>query len=161
MHGKFQTQIQFSHLRPGSILYCQQKLACSKHSDTRARAKDQLIASSLVSSRFLTCGDARAYHELLQGRGYANESLALSQQTDFVINRVRTRECEDLSFPKKHALTEVRWYQNLCRDRASFAAQTQSFLCGKFSTARLEVLPNLRHGGVFQMSTMVNLGIGF
>ena len=44
---------------------------------------------------------------------------------------------------------------------ASFAAQTQSFLCSKFSTARLEVLPNLRHVGVFQMSTMVNLGIGF
>ena len=35
-----------------------------------------------------------------------------------------------------------------------------SFLCGKFSTARLEVLPNLRHAGVFQMSTMVNFGIG-
>ena len=46
-------------------------------------------------------------------------------------------------------------------ERASFAAQDQSFLCGKFSTARLEVLPNLRHVGVFQMSTMVNLGIGF
>ena len=44
---------------------------------------------------------------------------------------------------------------------ALFAAQTQSFLCSKFSTARLEVLPNLRHAGVFQMSTMVNLGIGF
>ena len=44
---------------------------------------------------------------------------------------------------------------------ASFAAQIQSFLCSKFSTARLEVLPNLRHAGVFQMSTMVNLGIGF
>ena len=27
---------------------------------------------------------------------------------------------------------------------ASFAAQTQSFLCGKFSTARLEVLPNFK-----------------
>ena len=26
----------------------------------------------------------------------------------------------------------------------SFAAQTQSFLCGKFSTARLEVLPNFK-----------------
>ena len=117
---------------------------------------------NLVSSRFLTRGDARAYHELLQGRGYANESLAHSQQTDFVINRVRTRECEDLSFPKKHALAEVRLYQNLCRERASFAsAQTQSFLCGKFSTVRLEVLPNLRHGEVFQMSTMVNLGIRF
>ena len=44
---------------------------------------------------------------------------------------------------------------------ASFAAQTQSFLCSKFSTARLEVLPNLRHARAFQMSTMVNLGIGF
>ena len=31
----------------------------------------------------------------------------------------------------------------------------------KYRTARLEVLPNLRHAGVFQMSTMVNLGIGF
>ena len=45
--------------------------------------------------------------------------------------------------------------------RSAFAAQTQSFLCDKFSTARLEVLPNLRHVGVFQMSTMVNLEIGF
>ena len=45
--------------------------------------------------------------------------------------------------------------------RSAFAAQTQSFLYGKFSTARLEVLPNLRRVGVFQMSTMVNLGIGF
>ena len=44
---------------------------------------------------------------------------------------------------------------------SAFAAQTQSFLCGKFSTARLEDLPNLRHVGVFQMSTMGNLGIGF
>ena len=44
---------------------------------------------------------------------------------------------------------------------ASFAAQTQSFLCSKFSTAQLEVLPNLRHAGVFQMIMMVNLGIGF
>ena len=43
--------------------------------------------------------------------------------------------------------------------RASFAAQ--SFLCGKFSTARLEVSTNLRHAGVFQTSTMVNLGIVF
>ena len=45
--------------------------------------------------------------------------------------------------------------------RSAFAAQTQSFLYDKFSTARLEVLPNLRHVGVFQMRTMVNLGIGF
>ena len=29
-------------------------------------------------------------------------------------------------------------------ESASFAAQTQSFLCGKFSTARLEVLPNFK-----------------
>ena len=42
-----------------------------------------------------------------------------------------------------------------------FATQTQSFLCDKFSTARLEVLANLRLTGVFQISTMVNLGIGF
>ena len=52
-------------------------------------------------------------------------------------------------------------YENVHRSFVSFSAQTQSFLCGKFSTARLEVLPNLRHAGVFQMSTMVNLGIGF
>ena len=45
--------------------------------------------------------------------------------------------------------------------RSAFDALTQSFLCGKFSTARLKVLPNLRHVGVFQMNTMVNLGIGF
>ena len=58
------------------------------------------------------------------------------------------------------------FYQNALRqgrrwERASFASQTQSFLCGKFSTARWEVLTNLRHAVVFQISTMVNLGIGF
>ena len=46
------------------------------------------------------------------------------------------------------------------RERAMFATQTHSFLCGKFSIARLEVLPNSRHAGVFQMSTMVDLEIG-
>ena len=35
------------------------------------------------------------------------------------------------------------------------------FVCGRFSTARSEVLPNLRHAGVFQMSTMFNLGIRY
>ena len=44
-------------------------------------------------------------------------------------------------------------------EHASFAAQTQSFLCGKFSIARLEVLPNLRHAGVFEKSRMVKFGI--
>ena len=51
-------------------------------------------------------------------------------------------------------------YENVHRSFVSFSAQTQSFLCGKFSTARLEVLPNLRHAVVFQMSTIVNFGIG-
>ena len=41
----------------------------------------------------------------------------------------------------------------------SFAVQTLSFLCGKFSSARLEILPNLRYAGIFQMSTTVNLEI--
>ena len=60
--------------------------------------------------------------------------------------------------------TPLRQGQLKCKhdeERASFAAQTQSFLCGKFSTARLEVLTNLRHAGVFQKGTMVSLGIGF
>ena len=47
----------------------------------------------------------------LHGQEYANDSRAHSQQTDVVVNQVRTRECEDLSFPKKHALAEVRWDQ--------------------------------------------------
>ena len=51
-------------------------------------------------------------------------------------------------------------YENVHRSFVSFSAQTQSFLCGKFSTARLEVLPNLRHAVVFQMSTIVNFRIG-
>ena len=33
---------------------------------------------NLVDSAFLTHGDARAYHELLQGQGNANDSLAQS-----------------------------------------------------------------------------------
>ena len=77
---------------------------------------------------------------------------------DFVNNQVRTRECQDVPFPKKYSLAEVRWDQ-INSSRASCAGQ--SFLCGKFSTARLEVSPNLRHAGVFQTSTMANLGIEF
>ena len=77
---------------------------------------------------------------------------------DLVINQVRTRECQDVPFPKKYALAEVRWDQ-IHSSRASCTAQ--SFLCSKFSTAGLEVSPNLRHAGVFQTSTMANLGIGF
>ena len=77
---------------------------------------------------------------------------------DFVISQVRTREYQDVPFPKKYALAEVRW-DRINSLRASCAAQ--SFLCGKFSTARLEVSPNLRHARVFQTSTMANLGIGF
>ena len=77
---------------------------------------------------------------------------------DFVINQVRTREYQDVPFPKKYALAEVRWDQ-IHSSRASCTAQ--SFLCGKFSTAGLEISPNLRHAGVFQTSTMANLGIGF
>ena len=46
-------------------------------------------------------------------------------------------------------------------ERASIAAQTQSFLCGKFSTAWSEALPNLRHAGVLLMSKIVNLWIKF
>ena len=67
--------------------------------------------------------------------------------------------CEDLSFPKKHALAEVRWDQIPRVQRVR--CRVQSFLCRKFSTARLEVSPNLRHAWVFQTSTMVNLGIVF
>ena len=36
------------------------------------------ILDRVVFFRFLTRGDARAYHELLQGQRYANESLAHS-----------------------------------------------------------------------------------
>ena len=68
---------------------------------------------------------------------------------------IRILEREDLSFPKKHTLPEVRCDEILMRTcivRCSY--------CDKFVTARLEVLPKFRHGGVFQVSTMVNLGIG-
>ena len=56
----------------------------------------------LVVIHFSTRGDARAYHELLQEQGYANESLTRSLWTEFVINWVWTWECEDLLFPKEH-----------------------------------------------------------
>ena len=48
---------------------------------------------------------------------------------------------------------------NFLAERVSCAAQ--SFLSREFSTARLDVLLNLRHAGVFQVNTMVNSGIGF
>ena len=60
---------------------------------------------------------------------------------------------EEAHAPRSSVWSNSKW------ERASFAAQTQSFLCDKFFTARLEVLPNLRHGGVFQLSTMVNFGM--
>ena len=83
----------------------------------------------------------RAYHELLQGQGYPNESLVVDV---FVINRVRTREREDLSFPKKHALAEVRWHQFLAESVHRAPQHGQ----------RIEVLPNLRHAGIFHISTI-------
>ena len=49
-------------------------------------------------------------------------------------------------------LKKVRWVR---------ACIVRCFLCVKFSTVRLEVLPNLRNAGVFQMSTMDNLGLDF
>ena len=59
----------------------------------------------------------------------------------FVINRVRTREREDLSFPKKHALAEVRWHQIPRRERASCAtARSEDRGLTKFKTRR-----NLSH----------------
>ena len=99
-------------------------------------------------------------------------SVASEQQHKQDLRRIYKREYE---FSKSSLFTRMLcaflpeciapFYQNVLRkhdeERASFAAQTQSFLCGKFSTARLEVLTNLRHAGVFQMSTMVILGIGF
>ena len=107
-------------------------------SDKTASLIDQLISLCMHKRRhekkrqsmrnfenkwFLTRGNARAYNELLQGQRYANESLSHSYWTDFVINRVRTRECEDLSLPKKHALSEVRWDQILRWERASFGVR--------------------------------------
>ena len=70
-------------------------------------------------------------------------------------------ECIAVLFTRVHCVTNNSnkntrkfggWEHSL------FAAQTQS-LCVKFSTAGLEVLPNLRHKGVFQMSMMVNFRI--
>ena len=48
--------------------------------------------------------------------------------------------------------TKFGWWE-----RTSFAAKTQRFLCGKFSPSRLEVLTNLRHAGLLQLRTTVNL----
>ena len=72
---------------------------------------------------------------------WATRSLVVDA---FVINRVRTREREDLSFPKKHALTEVRWHQFLAESVHRALQHSQ----------RIEVLPNLRHAGIFQISTI-------
>ena len=56
---------------------------------------------------------------------------------DFVINRVRTREREDLSFPKKHALAEVRWHQIPRWERASCAtARLEDRGLTKFKTRK-------------------------
>ena len=73
-------------------------------------------------------------------------------------------ECTALLFTRMHcaAKNSNKNTRKSCGwEHALFAARTQSFLCSKFFTSQLEVLPNLRHTGVFQMSTMVNLGIGF
>ena len=57
--------------------------------------------------------------------------------------------------------TRMHCAANNSNERASIVRCPDSeFLCGKFPTGRLEVLPNLRHAEVFQMSTMVNFGIG-
>ena len=68
-------------------------------------------------------------------------------------------ECEDLSFPNKHTLAKIRCDQILMRTCIVRCSDSE-FSLWQFSTARLEVLPNLRHAVVFQMSMMVNFGIG-
>ena len=81
----------------------------------------------------------------------------------FVINQVRLESAKIYYFRSSTRSPKFGGIKFLSESMhcSAFAVETQSFLCGKFSTAWLEVLPNLRHAGVFQMSTMVNLGIGF
>ena len=57
-----------------------------------------------------------------------------------------------------HAHRTSVW-SNLMRTCIVCCSDSEFSLC-QISTPRLEVLPNLRHAGVFQMSTMVNFGIG-
>ena len=61
--------------------------------------------------------------------------------------------------PEKRTLAEVRCDQILMRTCIVRCSDSE-FSLWQFFSARLEVLPNLRHGGVSQMSTMVNFGIG-
>ena len=84
----------------------------------------------------------RAYHELLHAGTGICKRVTRSLVVDvFVINQVRTREREDLSFPKKHALAEVRWHQIPLRERASCAtARSEDRGLTKFKTRR-----NLSH----------------
>ena len=102
----------------------------------------------------------------LGARDFSSAVSGFSQV--FIVTRAKSGFGQHRKFPPHERKTsgtqgiaprttqiKTRW------KRASFAAQTQSFLWGKFSTARWEVLTNLRHAVVFQISTMVNLGIGF
>ena len=60
-----------------------------------------------------------------------------------------------LSFPKKHTLAEVRL-------GSKSSLSVHGSLHGQsFSRALLEVLPNSRRAGIFHISAMVNLEIGF
>ena len=95
------------------------QLACQLNQLERStgitEVRVQIPANLNFFHPFLTRGDARAYHELLQGLGYANQSLAHSQQTDIGSRLIRMLECKDLSFPKKHTFPEVRCDRILMR----------------------------------------------
>ena len=131
---------------------------------------------------------ANAIFRQFQDAIFSREHTYVKTLTKIIFDLLQWQEIAKLSLPKKAAIVSFIWttfrahfrlranditrnrsrvissracvdiFRQWSRERASFAAQTQSFLCGIFSTVRLEVLPNLRHGRVFQMSTMVNLG---
>ena len=137
---------------------------CSKQIDEKgsqaASLYHRIISATMVivqtCDHFLPRGDARAYHE----SNCRDEDMQISHSLTRVDgHRVEaspnSRVRRSIVSEEAHARRSSVWsnsYEHVYR--------SLSFLCGQFSTARLEVLPNLRHAGVFQMSTMVNFGIG-
>ena len=63
--------------------------------------------ANVTSHRCNNSCDVQVYHELLQGQTYCmpmSHSLTRCRLTSGP-----TPECEDLSFPKRHAFAEVQW----------------------------------------------------
>ena len=103
----------------------------SRESERTLRASSNIM---MTSEKYI-----RIHH-------FLPECIAFNQSTECTAQLLARMHCATNNSNKKtRKFVGESVHRSLLR--------LKSFLCGRFSSARLEVISNLRHAGVFQMST--------